>query len=94
MTAAKKPSRAKVPVGAVPHVTRAELTGVPGPARGDRVLYTNRLGVGPWPGTIEDAHVTVGGEPGCWLRVTKPNGNEFFTAATLGDGPDQFTLAH
>ena len=117
----------RVPVGVVPHVTEAELTGhvsssvdfsalpdpqthVPGgepdgavgvdmpatkPAivRGTRVLYTNRLGVGPWPGVVEDAHVVSAGVPCCWLRVTKPNGNEFFTAAPLGDGPDTFALA-
>ena len=127
---APKSTRARpvrVPVGVVPHVTEAELTGhvpasvdfsalpdsqthVPGgepdgavgvlmPAtrpeivRGTRVLYTNRLGVGPWPGVVEDAHVVSAGVPCCWLRVTKPNGNEFFTAAPLGDGPDTFTLA-
>jgi hypothetical protein len=62
------------------------------PARGDRIVYTNRLGVGPWTGVIEDAHVEFAGVACCWLRVTKPNGNEFFTAAPLGDGPDTFAL--
>ncbi len=121
MTAAKKPARAKVPVGVVPHATpgaptAAETTGhvPPSPAafrdeptrndlpstvppaaivRGTRVLYTNRLGVGPWPGVVEDAHVISAGVPCCWLLVTKPNGNTFFTAAPMGDGPDAFTLA-
>lgn len=65
----------------------------PAPKRGDAILYTNRLGVGPWPGIIEDAHVEFAGVACCWLRVTKPNGNEFFTAAPLGDGPDAFTIA-
>lgn len=60
----------------------------PAPKTGDAVLYTNRLGVGPWTGAL--------GLPegdAFWVNVTKPNGNTFSTVARMGDGPDAFTLA-
>lgn len=93
-----KRAPAAPPVDAPEDIAAAEdaldaLFAEPAPARGARVLYTNRLGVGPWPGIIEDAHVEFAGVACCWLRVVKPNGNEFFTAAPMGDGPDTFTLA-
>jgi len=103
-----EPTRPSVPLGPPPpgHWANTETLAAeaaripttrppPPPAKGSRVMYTNRLGVGPWPGVVLATHLH-GDEsrgPLAWLEVTKPNGTVFCVAAPCCDGPDAFTLA-